>query len=94
MFTRLYLERPDGTGPTGLRHPDPNFTPSTRHVLAGHGEQESAITCLISKARDEAGLRIERQGVKLVQVVHHITPSMVYARTPAPRTMVSHHIRL
>lgn len=68
----LYLERPDGTVLLGLRHPDSTFAPSTWHVLAGHCEQESAITCLIREAREEAGLHIERADVKLVHVVHHI----------------------
>ncbi|WP_331733669.1 NUDIX domain-containing protein (plasmid) [Streptomyces sp. NBC_00080] len=68
----LYLERPDGTVLLGLRHPDSEFAPSTWHVLAGHCEQESAITCLIREAQEEAGLHIERQDVELVHVVHHI----------------------
>ncbi|MFJ4818060.1 NUDIX domain-containing protein [Streptomyces sp. NPDC088801] len=68
----LYLERPDGTVLLGLRHPDSAFAPSTWHVLAGHCEQESAVTCLIREAREEAGLHIERQDVELVHVVHHI----------------------
>ncbi|MGW5590306.1 NUDIX domain-containing protein [Streptomyces sp. NPDC003857] len=68
----LYLERPDGMVLLGLRHPDSAFAPSTWHVLAGHCEQESAITCLIREAREEAGLHIERQDVELVHVVHHI----------------------
>ncbi|MFI2288091.1 NUDIX domain-containing protein [Streptomyces niveus] len=68
----LYLERPDGTVLLGLRHPDSGFAPSTWHVLAGHCEQESAVTCLVREAREEAGLRIEPQDVELVHVVHHI----------------------
>ncbi|RZU18317.1 NUDIX domain-containing protein [Streptomyces sp. BK239] len=68
----LYLERPDGTVLLGLRHPDSAFAPSTWHALAGHCEQESAITCLIREAREEAGLHIEHQDVELVHVVHHI----------------------
>jgi 8-oxo-dGTP pyrophosphatase MutT (NUDIX family) len=68
----LYLERPDGTVLLGLRHPDSVFAPSTWHALAGHCEQESAITCLIREAREEAGLHIEPQDVELVHVVHHI----------------------
>ncbi|MGA5343533.1 NUDIX hydrolase [Streptomyces griseoincarnatus] len=68
----LYLERPDGTVLLGLRHPDSAFAPSTWHVLAGHCEQENAITCLIREAREEAGLHIERQDVELVHVIHHI----------------------
>jgi 8-oxo-dGTP pyrophosphatase MutT (NUDIX family) len=68
----LYLERPDGTVLLGLRHPDSAFAPSTWHVLAGHCEQENAIACLIREAMAEAGLRIERQDVELVHVVHHI----------------------
>ncbi|GHB54911.1 hypothetical protein GCM10010377_52640 [Streptomyces viridiviolaceus] len=68
----LYLERPDGTVLLGLRHPDSQFAPSTWHVLAGHCEQESAITCLIREAHEEAGLRIRPQDVELVHVVHLI----------------------
>ncbi|MFH8978630.1 NUDIX domain-containing protein [Streptomyces sp. NPDC017890] len=68
----LYLERSDGTVLLGLRHPDSAFAPSTWHVLAGHCEQENAITCLLREAREEAGLHIERQDVELVHVVHHI----------------------
>ncbi|MFC9745747.1 NUDIX domain-containing protein [Streptomyces niveus] len=68
----LYLERPDGKVLLGLRHPDSGFAPSTWHVLAGHCEQESAVTCLVREAREEAGLRIEPQDVELVHVVHHI----------------------
>ncbi|MEU6106473.1 NUDIX domain-containing protein [Streptomyces flaveolus] len=68
----LYLERPDGTVLLGLRHPESAFAPSTWHVLAGHCEQESAITCLIREAHEEAGLQIQPQDVELVHVVHHI----------------------
>ncbi|MCZ0975884.1 NUDIX domain-containing protein [Streptomyces albulus] len=68
----LYLERPDGTVLLGLRHRDSAFAPSTWHVLAGHCEQESAITCLIREAREEAGLQIQPQDIELVHVVHHI----------------------
>ncbi|MFE1521807.1 NUDIX domain-containing protein [[Kitasatospora] papulosa] len=50
----LYLERPDGTVLLGLRHPNSAFAPSTWHALAGHCEQENAIACLISEAREEA----------------------------------------
>ncbi|MFD5269505.1 NUDIX domain-containing protein [Streptomyces sp. NPDC058335] len=68
----LYLERSDGTVLLGLRHPNSAFAPSTWHVLAGHCEQENAVTCLIREAREEAGLHIERQDVELVHVIHHI----------------------
>ncbi|WP_414169152.1 NUDIX domain-containing protein [Streptoverticillium reticulum] len=68
----LYLERPDGTVLLGLRHRNSVFAPSTWHVLAGHCEQENAISCLIREAWEEAGLHIERQDVELVHVVHHI----------------------
>ncbi|MEK8146359.1 NUDIX domain-containing protein [Streptomyces sp. M10(2022)] len=68
----LYLERPDGTVLLELRHLDSAFAPSTWHALAGHCEQENAITCLIREAREEAGLLIEREDVELVHVVHHI----------------------
>ncbi|MER5440819.1 NUDIX domain-containing protein [Streptomyces sp. NPDC002790] len=68
----LYLERSDGTVLLGLRHRTSVFAPSTWHALAGHCEQENAITCLIREAEEEAGLHIERQDVDLVHVVHHI----------------------
>ncbi|MDX2404083.1 methyltransferase, FxLD system [Streptomyces microflavus] len=68
----LYLQRPDGGVLLGLRHPSSAFAPSTWHALAGHCEQENAIACLIREAQEEAGLRIERQDVELVHVVHHI----------------------
>ncbi|WP_109031248.1 NUDIX domain-containing protein [Streptomyces rubrogriseus] len=68
----LYLERSDGTVLLGLRHPNSAFAPSTWHALAGHCEQENAVTCLIREAREEAGLHIERQDVELVHVIHHI----------------------
>ncbi|MFC8818680.1 NUDIX domain-containing protein [Streptomyces rochei] len=77
----LYLERPDGTVLLGLRHPDSAFAPSTWHVLAGHCEQENAIDCLIREAREEAGLRIERRDVELVQVQRGPGP----ARSLRPR---------
>lgn len=68
----LYLEQPDGKVLLGLRHPNSAFAPSTWHALAGHCEQENALSCLIREAWEEAGLRIERQDVELVHVVHHI----------------------
>jgi ADP-ribose pyrophosphatase YjhB (NUDIX family) len=40
--------------------------------MAGHCEQESAITCLIREAHEEAGPQIQPQDVELVHVVHHI----------------------
>ncbi|MEU9670886.1 NUDIX domain-containing protein [Streptomyces bobili] len=64
----LYLERPDATVLLGPRHPGSAFAPSTWHVLAGHCEQESAITRLIREAREEAGLQIRSQDVELVHV--------------------------
>ncbi|MFC9131926.1 NUDIX domain-containing protein [Streptomyces sp. NPDC057099] len=68
----LYLERPDGTVLFGLRHPDSEFAPSTWHLLAGHCERESATTCLIREAQEEAGLLIQPQDIELVHVIHHI----------------------
>ncbi|MGW2888903.1 NUDIX hydrolase [Streptomyces griseoruber] len=65
----LYLER-DGKVLLGLRHPDAAFAPRTHHFLAGHCEQESAVTCLVREAREEAGLEIDPADVELVHTVH------------------------
>ncbi|MEU8463349.1 NUDIX domain-containing protein [Streptomyces sp. NPDC029003] len=65
----LYLER-DGRILLGLRSPDAAFAASTHHFLAGHCEQESAVTCLVREAEEEAGLVIDPADVELVHVVH------------------------
>ncbi|MCX4960324.1 NUDIX hydrolase [Streptomyces virginiae] len=67
----LYLER-NGQVLLGLRHPDSAFAASTHHFLAGHCEQESAVTCLVREAAEEAGLVIDPGDVDLVHVVHQV----------------------
>lgn len=65
----LYLER-DGEVLLGLRHPDSAYAGSTHHFLAGHCEQESAVSCLVREAQEEAGLVIDPADVDLVHLVH------------------------
>ncbi|MCX5394716.1 NUDIX domain-containing protein [Streptomyces sp. NPDC006482] len=65
----LYLER-DGRVLLGLRHPDSAYAPLEHHFLAGHCEQESAITCLVREAMEEAGLVIDPRDVEFVHAVH------------------------
>lgn len=66
----LYLENADGEVLLGLRHPDSAYAGSTWHFLAGHCEQESALSCLVREAEEEAGLLIEPGNVELAHVVH------------------------
>ncbi|WP_046775810.1 NUDIX hydrolase [Streptomyces yangpuensis] len=65
----LYLER-NGEVLLGLRHPDSAYAGSTHHFLAGHCEQESAVSCLVREAQEEAGLVIDPADVDLVHLVH------------------------
>ncbi|WP_428934129.1 NUDIX hydrolase [Streptomyces sp. ACT015] len=65
----LYAER-DGRLLLGLRHPDSAYAPLQYHFLAGHCEQESAVTCLIREAREEAGLEIDPADVEFAHAVH------------------------
>ncbi|WP_308462491.1 NUDIX domain-containing protein [Streptomyces sp. INR7] len=65
----LYLER-DGKVLLGLRHPDCAYAGSTHHFLAGHCEQESAVSCLVREAQEEAGLVLDPADVDLVHLVH------------------------
>ncbi|MER7181777.1 NUDIX domain-containing protein [Streptomyces hyaluromycini] len=53
-----------------MRHPDTAYAGNTWHFLAGHGEQESAIACLIREAQEEAGLSIAAEDVEFVHAVH------------------------
>ncbi|MFI1283849.1 NUDIX domain-containing protein [Streptomyces sp. NPDC020858] len=69
----LYLEH-QGRVLLGLRHPDSPFGASHHHFLAGHCERESAITCLIREAREEAGLRIRAEDVEFAHAVHVVDP--------------------
>ncbi|MFE9023785.1 NUDIX domain-containing protein [Streptomyces sp. NPDC007808] len=66
----LYLENAQGEVLLGLRHPDCAFAGGRWHFLAGHGEQESAIACLVREAYEEAGLLIHPRDAELVHVVH------------------------
>ncbi|MGX8259683.1 NUDIX hydrolase [Streptomyces sp. P9-2] len=66
----LYLEDPGGRILLGLRHPDAAYAPNTWHFLAGHCEQESAVTCLLREAEEEAGLRIRAEDVEFAHAVH------------------------
>ncbi|MFK0256392.1 NUDIX domain-containing protein [Streptomyces sp. NPDC090445] len=65
----LYLER-NGTVLLGLRHPDSAYAGAAHHFLAGHCEQESAVSCLVREAEEEAGLVIDPADVELAHVVH------------------------
>lgn len=69
----LYVEH-QGRVLLGLRHPDSPFGASHHHFLAGHCERESAITCLIREAREEAGLRIRAEDVEFAHAVHVVDP--------------------
>ncbi|MEU8625061.1 NUDIX domain-containing protein [Streptomyces sp. NPDC048669] len=66
----LHLEDDEGRILLGLRHPDSAFAGNTWHYLAGKCEQESALTCLVREAREEAGLVIDPADVRLAHVVH------------------------
>ncbi|MFE3547494.1 NUDIX domain-containing protein [Streptomyces kronopolitis] len=66
----LYVENVDGEVLLGLRHPDSAYAGSTWHFLAGHCEQESAVSCLVREAHEEAGLVIDPGAVELAHVVH------------------------
>lgn len=66
----LYLENADGEVLLGLRHPDSVYAGSTWHFLAGRCEQESALSCLVREAREEAGLLIDPGDVELTHIVH------------------------
>ncbi|WP_225827203.1 NUDIX hydrolase [Streptomyces naphthomycinicus] len=66
----LHLEDAEGRVLLGLRHPDSKFAGATWHYLAGRCERESALSCLVREAWEEAGLVIEPADVELVHVVH------------------------
>ncbi|MDX3715720.1 NUDIX hydrolase [Streptomyces europaeiscabiei] len=78
----LYLER-DGEILLGLRHPDSAYAPLEHHFLAGHCERESAISCLIGEACEEAGLVIKVEDVELVHAVHLVDSPRRTAAPPA-----------
>lgn len=66
----LYLEDAQGRVLLGLRHPDSAYAASMHHFLAGHCERESAISCLVREAQEEAGLVIDPGDVELAHIVH------------------------
>ncbi|WP_371589206.1 NUDIX domain-containing protein [Streptomyces virginiae] len=70
----VHLHLMDGHGRVllGLRHPGVAYAGNTWHFLAGKCEQESAVTCLVREAREEAGLVIDPADLELVHVVHII----------------------
>ncbi|MFD4970456.1 NUDIX domain-containing protein [Streptomyces sp. NPDC058424] len=66
----LYLEDDHGRLLLGLRHPDSSYAGNLWHFLAGHCERESAITCLVREAKEEAGLVIDPADVEYAHTVH------------------------
>ncbi|MFH9742599.1 NUDIX domain-containing protein [Streptomyces roseolus] len=66
----LHIEDAEGRVLLGLRHPDSKYAGDTWHYLAGRCEQESALTCLVREAEEEAGLLIDPADVELAHVVH------------------------
>ncbi|WP_377273203.1 NUDIX domain-containing protein [Peterkaempfera sp. SMS 1(5)a] len=66
----LYLEDDQGRVLLGLRHPDSAYAGNTWHFLAGHCEQESAVSCLVREAFEEAGLVIHPADVEFAHAVH------------------------
>ncbi|MER5890773.1 NUDIX domain-containing protein [Streptomyces sp. NPDC001941] len=66
----LHLQDDQGRVLLGLRHPDSSYAGDMWHFLAGRCEQESAVTCLVREAREEAGLVIDPADVTLVHVTH------------------------
>ncbi|MGI5262394.1 NUDIX hydrolase [Streptomyces angustmyceticus] len=71
----LHLEDDDGRVLLGLRHPHSTYAGNTWHYLAGRCEQESAVTCLVREAQEEAGLVIDPADVELVHVVDVVDTS-------------------
>ncbi|MFE6272315.1 NUDIX domain-containing protein [Streptomyces goshikiensis] len=66
----LHLEDAKGRVLLGLRHPASKYAGDTWHYLAGRCEQESALSCLVREAWEEAGLVIDPADVELAHVVH------------------------
>jgi 8-oxo-dGTP pyrophosphatase MutT (NUDIX family) len=73
----LHLEDAEGRVLLGLRHPDSKYTGDTWHYLAGRCEQESALSCLVCEAWEEAGL------VRHSKRQQMITGDLVSAAVPA-----------
>ncbi|MFZ3491831.1 NUDIX domain-containing protein, partial [Streptomyces sp. 5.8] len=68
----LHLVNEEGRVLLGLRHPGVRYAGNTWHYLAGKCERESALSCLVREAREEAGLVIDPADVELRHVVHVI----------------------
>ncbi|MGW5097670.1 NUDIX hydrolase [Streptomyces nodosus] len=66
----LYLEDDRGRLLLGLRHPDSAYAGNRWHFLAGHCERESAVSCLVREAEEEAGLVVDPADVEFVHMVH------------------------
>ncbi|GAX57850.1 NUDIX hydrolase [Streptomyces olivochromogenes] len=66
----LYVEDGRGRLLLGLRHPDSAYAGNLWHFLAGHCERESAVSCLVREAEEEAGLIIDPADVEFVHAVH------------------------
>ncbi|MEU4359970.1 NUDIX hydrolase [Streptomyces virginiae] len=66
----LHLEDAEGRVLLGLRHPKSKYAGDTWHYLAGRCEQESALSCLVREAWEEAGLVLDPADVELAHVVH------------------------
>ncbi|MEV5988519.1 NUDIX domain-containing protein [Streptomyces sp. NPDC052051] len=66
----LHLEDDQGRLLLGLRHPDSAYAGNVWHYLAGHCERESAVSCLVREAEEEAGLIIDPADVEFVHAVH------------------------
>ncbi|WP_405824491.1 NUDIX domain-containing protein [Streptomyces sp. NBC_00838] len=66
----LLLQDEHGRILLGLRHPDSPYAGGMWHFLAGHCERESAITCLVREAKEEAGLVIDPSDVEFAHLVH------------------------
>ncbi|MEU5958229.1 NUDIX domain-containing protein [Streptomyces sp. NPDC047525] len=66
----LYLQDTEGRVLLGLRDPNNRYAASTWHFLAGRLERESASSCLVREAFDEAGLIIDPASLELVHLAH------------------------
>ncbi|MEU0443719.1 NUDIX domain-containing protein [Streptomyces sp. NPDC006186] len=58
----------------GLRSSTSPYAASTWHLPAGHLEDESATACAVREAREELGVTVHEQDLRLVHVVHHRDP--------------------
>ncbi|MFJ9542626.1 NUDIX domain-containing protein [Streptomyces sp. NPDC101225] len=54
----------------GLRSSTSAYAADTWHLPAGHLEDESATACAVREAREELGVTVHEQDLRLVHVVH------------------------